>query len=217
MISWCLGFSLISRAGSLFALRGLGHFRNYQITLNISKLVGKMRPFGTRLLRSQVLQSFVRCSGTYFPVRCASTYRKHLVLSGKPQWAFNIRTYSSTTDGHEVPQEIDSMSINEYHHFADEFMEGLLDQLELLGEEYPQIDVEYSQGVMTLEIEPLGTYVINKQPPNKQIWISSPESGPDRFDKIGGEWVSLRTGENLATLLGREVGETLGEVVQFES
>lgn len=109
------------------------------------------------------------------------------------------------------------MSINEYHHFADEFMEGLLDQLELLGEEYPQIDVEYSQGVMTLEIEPLGTYVINKQPPNKQIWISSPESGPDRFDKIGGEWISLRTGENLATLLGREVGETLGEVVQFES
>ena len=33
---------------------------------------------------------------------------------------------------------------------------------------------------------PKGTYVLNKQPPNKQIWLSSPVSGPKRYD-----WVDL--------------------------
>lgn len=29
-------------------------------------------------------------------------------------------------------------------------------------------------GVLTLILDDKGTYVINKQPPNKQIWLSSP-------------------------------------------
>lgn len=29
-------------------------------------------------------------------------------------------------------------------------------------------------GVLTLDLGDKGTYVINKQPPNKQIWLSSP-------------------------------------------
>ena len=36
----------------------------------------------------------------------------------------------------------------------------------------------------------VGTYVINKQPPNKQIWLSSPQSGPKRYD-----WVILGDGQ----------------------
>lgn len=35
-------------------------------------------------------------------------------------------------------------------------------------------EVEYSQGVLTLKVPPRGTYVLNKQPANKQIWLSSP-------------------------------------------
>ena len=33
-----------------------------------------------------------------------------------------------------------------------------------------------------------GTYVLNKQGPNRQIWVSSPVSGPLRFDfdEVGG-------------------------------
>lgn len=29
-----------------------------------------------------------------------------------------------------------------------------------------------------------GTYVINRQSPNKQIWLSSPISGPKRYDFV---------------------------------
>jgi frataxin len=64
-----------------------------------------------------------------------------------------------------------------------------------------------------------GTYVLNKQPPNKQIWLSSPLSGPKRFDWVvagegmnekegagKGEWIYLRDGSSLAEILKKELG-----------
>ena len=73
--------------------------------------------------------------------------------------------------------------------------------------------------MLTLTLPPAGTYVLNKQPPNKQIWLSSPISGPKRYDwvvkgegmdqKEGcgiGEWVYLRDGSTLSELVRREMG-----------
>ena len=66
---------------------------------------------------------------------------------------------------------------------------------------------------------PNGTYVINKQPANKQIWLSSPLTGPKRYDwvvvgegmgeKQGagvGDWVYLRDGTRMSELLVKELG-----------
>lgn len=60
---------------------------------------------------------------------------------------------------------------------------------------------------------PAGTWVINKQPPNKQIWLSSPLSGPKRYDFVSlesgesnGEWVYLRDGSTMTKLLLEEIG-----------
>jgi frataxin len=77
---------------------------------------------------------------------------------------------------------------------------------------------------LTLVFPPIGTYVINKQPPNKQIWLSSPVSGPKRYDWVvlgesqnekedggKGEWVYLRDGSTLSKLLEKEVGVNLIE------
>ena len=78
-------------------------------------------------------------------------------------------------------------------------------------------------GVLTLTLPPAGTYVLNKQPPNKQIWLSSPISGPKRYDWVvqgdpqhkkegtdgvgsGGQWIYLRDGSSLAGLVRKEVG-----------
>jgi frataxin len=68
----------------------------------------------------------------------------------------------------------------------------------------------------------IGTYVINKQPPNKQIWLSSPTSGPKRYDWVldgegmhekegtgQGDWVYLRDGTSLTELLRKELGVSL--------
>lgn len=64
----------------------------------------------------------------------------------------------------------------------------------------------------------LGTYVINKQPPNKQIWLSSPKSGPKRYDYVVygegqaqkedtavGDWVYLRDGSTINQLFREEL------------
>jgi frataxin len=79
-------------------------------------------------------------------------------------------------------------------------------------------------GVLTLTFPPIGTYVINKQPPNKQIWLSSPISGPKRYDYVvlsegqdskegtgAGDWVYLRDMSTLSSLLLHEVGVDLSE------
>lgn len=67
------------------------------------------------------------------------------------------------------------------------------------------------------------TYVLNKQPPNKQIWLSSPISGPKRFDWVvtgesmtqkegggSGDWLYLRDGSSLTELVRKELGVDLG-------
>ena len=77
---------------------------------------------------------------------------------------------------------------------------------------------------MTISITDKGTYVINKQPPNKQIWLSSPISGPKRYDwcvtgdgqgdKEGsgsGDWIYARDGVSLGELIAEELGIDITE------
>ncbi|KAJ3123578.1 putative E3 ubiquitin-protein ligase HTD2 [Physocladia obscura] len=63
-----------------------------------------------------------------------------------------------------------------FHERADRRLEMLQDDFDLISEqiEVPGLDVVYSSGVLTFKTGVSGTYVINKQPPNKQIWLSSP-------------------------------------------
>ncbi|CAG8547005.1 534_t:CDS:2 [Diversispora eburnea] len=88
-------------------------------------------------------------------------------------------------------------------------MEKLLEYLETLGEkiDLKDYDVEYSSGVLTLRCGPSGTYVINKQPPNKQIWLSSPISGPKRYDYDlkHQKWFYNRDNSTLDGLLNEEL------------
>ncbi|KAI1118077.1 mitochondrial chaperone Frataxin [Nemania sp. NC0429] len=107
----------------------------------------------------------------------------------------------------------------EFHELADEYIENLLAEYEKMQDSRTDIDVEYSAGVMSLTINDIGTYVINKQPPNKQIWLSSPTSGPKRYDWVvisegqdqkqdtaAGDWIYLRDGSSLSELLRDETG-----------
>jgi len=87
-------------------------------------------------------------------------------------------------------------------------MEALYDALDAYAEENLEADLEYSAGVLTLTL-PDGTYVVNKQPPNRQIWLSSPRSGPVQYgwDVGRGEWVDIRgTGGTLRGLISGELG-----------
>jgi len=109
--------------------------------------------------------------------------------------------------------------MEEYHVKADHTMEELLETIETLVEdsEDPTYEVDYHSGVLTLKLGSNGTYVINKQPPNKQIWLSSPRSGPKRYDlaEDAGEWIYSRDGVSLHRLLTEELSDVFSQPVSL--
>ncbi|EKM83408.1 hypothetical protein AGABI1DRAFT_32410, partial [Agaricus bisporus var. burnettii JB137-S8] len=99
--------------------------------------------------------------------------------------------------------------VERYHSLADSTMNTLLESLEVLVDDTgdSSYEVEYHSGVLTLRLGEHGTYVINKQPPNKQIWLSSPVSGPKRYDysESADDWVYSRDGRAMGELLNEEL------------
>ena len=87
---------------------------------------------------------------------------------------YSLRLYCSSA--------VDS---NAYLKLTNETLESINDRFSELIEDYETLDggdTTLSDGVLTVKLNQYGTYVINKQSPNKQIWLSSPVSGPYRYD-----------------------------------
>ncbi|KAL1969539.1 hypothetical protein VTN77DRAFT_8977 [Rasamsonia byssochlamydoides] len=109
----------------------------------------------------------------------------------------------------------------QYHEYSEHYLNTLLAEIERVQEEGSDLEAEYSAGVLSIIAPGVGTYVLNKQPPNKQIWLSSPISGPKRYDWVvqgdqmhekqdtrgflNGQWIYLRDGSNLTDLLNKEL------------
>lgn len=104
--------------------------------------------------------------------------------------------------------QISELSEGQYEKLADETLDALADYFEDLTDEAftgADYDVVFSSGVLTVKVGgDHGTYVINKQTPNKQIWLSSPTSGPKRYDWTGENWVYTHDGISLHQLLSKE-------------
>lgn len=71
-------------------------------------------------------------------------------------------------------------------------------------------------GVLTVNLgTPHGTYVINRQTPNRQIWLSSPTSGPKRYDYVDGKWIYKHDGVSLHQQLQNELEQIFTIRVDF--
>ncbi|GAA5831983.1 hypothetical protein JCM11251_002772 [Rhodosporidiobolus azoricus] len=134
------------------------------------------------------------------------------------------RSFSASIVRSQNPPKysIGDLTDREYHDISDvtmdrltEYLEETLEELDVEGS-----DVEYStsicgkSGVLTVKLGDKGTYVVNKQPPNKQIWLSSPVSGPFRFDYSPSNrtWFYARDNETtMHELLTRELRQLTGE------
>lgn len=101
-----------------------------------------------------------------------------------------------------------------YATLADDMLERIADIIDdALGEE---IDAELHGGVLTLSIEAGGQYVLNKNAPMKQLWLSSPASGAWHFDYADGDWISTREPRvTLDALLAKEMKDRFGVEVGF--
>ncbi|EFX65222.1 hypothetical protein DAPPUDRAFT_333409 [Daphnia pulex] len=114
---------------------------------------------------------------------------------------------------------LNEIPIQIYEKVSQETLENLCETIDhLLEEKYPsEFDVSLSNGVLTIQLGQHGTYVINKQTPNRQIWLSSPTSGPKRYDYINRHWVYSHDKTNLDELLNKEFSYILNEYVAIVS
>ena len=94
---------------------------------------------------------------------------------------------------------------DDYVALADEALDTILEKADELSDARDDVEAELSSGVLTLKT-PEGTWVLNKQVPNRQLWLSSPLSGPCRYEYVDGTWTHTRDGSSLDELLERELG-----------
>jgi len=138
---------------------------------------------------------------------------------------FRVQLPTNTAALYRCYSESTTIGEATYIGLVNETLESLGDKFSEIIEDFPQLeaaDATLSDGVLTVNLGPeVGVYVINKQTPNKQIWLSSPFSGPQRFDFVPteesnfeeGTWVYTHTGETLHQVLDREIG---GEILKAE-
>ncbi|XXG78001.1 hypothetical protein AAC387_Pa08g2034 [Persea americana] len=137
----------------------------------------------------------------------------------------NSRVFCSRSldlDDAQGPAAIDYRSIlqeDELHRLADETIQDLQEKFEEYGDciQIDGLDIDYGNQVLTLKLGSLGTYVLNKQTPNRQIWLSSPASGPSRFDwdQTSQAWVYRRTKAKLSQLLENELEQLCGKPINL--
>lgn len=91
----------------------------------------------------------------------------------------------------------------DFHKVADSTLNRIFDRLDTFtcGVNGKTMETELSMGVLTICIKNTSndsnlssTIVINKQPPNMQLWWSSPLSGPKRYKFClnNGQWLNVR-------------------------
>ncbi|KAK9970968.1 hypothetical protein ABG768_026870 [Culter alburnus] len=153
------------------------------------------------------------CGGKFRSISSAKTVTRTNVWGGRIQWIDGSLKrrglHSSAPLGEEKTSQLSELTETDYGKIADETLDALADYFEDLTDENftgMEYDIVFSSGVLTLKVgSDHGTYVINKQTPNRQIWLSSPTSGPKRYDWTGEQWVYAHDGVTLHSLLSKEL------------
>lgn len=177
-------------------------------------------PFNhTPSMRSLVLLH-LKANSRALPRVPSTSFAKRSFLS-----VLSPRRPTNNTNGgflsHHQPMQYRSLRLfqteSEYNTVADETLEDIQDAVEgaLEDKGIPEFEVNYASGVLTLSMPPHGTWVLNKQTPNRQIWWSSPISGPRRYQYEDGEWVFTRDDSHSMTLL-QALQEELEEIYQVK-
>ena len=102
------------------------------------------------------------------------------------------------------------MTESEFHRVVDE----VLRRIESAVEANDALDVDLESGILTVEC-PDGTKVIvNRQTPNREIWVAA-RSGGFHFAARDGAWRDTRSGEELFASLAAILRSQAGATVDF--
>ena len=111
------------------------------------------------------------------------------------------------------------LSETEFHAIADDALSSIEAATGALEDILDRIDISHAMGVLTIDLGAKGTFVLNKQSPNRQIWWSSPISGPRRYhwDAARSAWISARDGSDMMVTLTREIAGLTGVELDLRS
>nr|CCA26662.1 conserved hypothetical protein [Albugo laibachii Nc14] len=109
------------------------------------------------------------------------------------------------------------MEENQFVRLADSALEEIFDSMGDVEDAIDDADITLSQGVLKIDLAHAGSWVINRQVPNKQLWWSSPLSGPRRYEYNPKSkcWENTRDKTELKNLLKREIEEAIGATVRL--
>ena len=98
---------------------------------------------------------------------------------------------------------------SDFHERVDEVLVVIENTLESANAD---IDSEINAGILTLEFSNRSKVIINRQTPNREIWVAA-KSGGFHFRFDGASWRDTRTNEALDSLLSRVISAQSGDVM----
>jgi frataxin len=90
-----------------------------------------------------------------------------------------------------------------------QFITRYLDQLseKIEGAYWAVAECELSEGVLKIQTEGRGIFIINRNIPRQELWLSSPFSGGAHFVYVEGQWLNTRNQEPFEPLLFNELDQ----------
>ena len=103
------------------------------------------------------------------------------------------------------------MTETEFHSAVD----AVLARIESAAEAADALDVDLEGGVLTIECPDKSRIIVNRQTPNREIWVAA-RSGGFHFAWREGAWRDTRGGTELFASLARIIASQAGVAVAFE-
>ena len=102
------------------------------------------------------------------------------------------------------------MTESDFHRAVD----AVLERVETALGEHDDLDVDSEEGVLTVTCPDGSRIIVNRQTPNREIWVAA-RSGGFHFASREGAWRDTRSGDELFASLARLVEMQAGVPVRF--
>jgi frataxin len=119
-------------------------------------------------------------------------------------------------------------SQSEYLHSLQHTLENISDLMDtmmdsgqlsaLIDQSDAEVDIEISDGVLNLHMGDSGTFVVSRQTPSRQLWLSSPVSGPWHYtyDHVSKNWICTKGQLNFFERMENELSQVLGQNITLK-
>lgn len=102
------------------------------------------------------------------------------------------------------------MTESDFHRAVD----AALERIESSLEAHESLDLDLESGVLTITCPDASRIIVNRQTPNREIWVAA-RSGGFHFASREGAWRDTRSGDELFASLARVIEQQAGVHVRW--